>query len=465
MAIGVYNPGPLVEMLQLAKSRRVDIVGVWNSEGAFGAHGFDNALMWALGVDRFGVYATGATSWMEGDGAQGQGHGFDVANSLTGFGILANGSLYTYASSRFFNATANQLQHMDWSSAPTGSYAPVKPLHVEQSAAISTPQPGTGLVLYRRAGYINPIPLDESITFTFWGANWASSPGTLRPVIRNGDSPFTVIHDFNLITYSGTDGTIRKTEHTIAADAARASWEQLQLYSHHNVFIATMVGNLFMTYMRACRATKTNGIAVSPLYSAGSRSAYDMYEALNAVPQETYEHFFEAVCAYQGADTSQHVAIIDVYEGSNLVNETGVSAGAPVPGTPAAAANYVWYMQEIIAKVQNGWVSSGRNASNIAFRVSCSHPITTTADETTLGTYRAALVAGMDFQGTHSNVCVIDRAAITPLAEMQAAGDFQDGVHLNYGGYIRTERKYWNAILGQTSRIDRSGRMLRVSRP
>jgi hypothetical protein len=79
--------------------------------------------------------------------------------------------------------------------------------------------------------------------------------------------------------------------------------------------------------------------------------------------------------------------------------------------------------------------------------VSCSHPINDALPEAECATYRAALVAQTN-AATFPNVTILDRAALSPLAEMVNAGDFSDTVHLTDAGYIRTERKAWESLLG-----------------
>lgn len=454
-----YNPKPLRDMIRRAASRRIDIIGIWNSEGLQSSTGWDTAIQQALGVDRYGVYATGCHSFCEGDGGSGSGVGFgDNTVPSETIETLANGTLFTYGNARVTTAPASQLQFLDWSASPAGSFAPTKPLYIEAAASNNTP---TGLTIGNAAS-TRPIPTTEALTWTFWGANWGASGGSFQPIVRLSASPFTVLNTLGTINYTGTNGTILKTEVNVAADASRATGVQFR--THTGVNPTTMLGPLFLTYMRACRTNKTNGIAVTPFYSAGGRSAYDMYEALIAVPETTWEHLFDAATTYQGATLADHCIVFDIYEGSNQANETGVNIGAPQPGDADHPDNFVWYITSLIAQIQFYWVSTGRSASNIVFRVSVSHPINDSPIEAECAAYRAALVAQLDFDGTHSNVTVLDRAAAASLSEMVAVGDFSDTVHLNDAGYTRTERKAWNSLLNTASRSDRTGRTVRARR-
>lgn len=450
-----YNPEPLRRMIRKAANRRIDICGLWNSEGLQGGTGWDTAIQKAVGVDRFGVYATGCHSFCEGDGASGAGVGYwDTADYSKQISTTANGTLFTYGDARILTAPALQLQHLDWSAAPAGSFGPVKPLHIASGDSNNTP---TGLSVGEGTPSTAPIPPGEAITWTWWGANWGGTGGSFAPILRRADSPYTSLATIGTINYTGTSGTILKSEYAQAADSSRT---YPTAFRTHASVAATMVGPLFLTYMRACRTNRTRGVAVTPFYSAGGRSAYDMHAALTSLSDQSWYHLFDALTTYQGSDLAEHCVIFDVYEGSNQANETGVSASAPQPGDADHPDNYVWYIQQIIIHIQGLWNLSGRSSNNLVFRVSCSHPINDVGVEAECAAYRAALLAQMDFN-TFPTVTILDRTKVASLSAMLSAGDFSDTVHLTDAGYIRTEGKAWDYLLNTGGGRSRSrGRVL-----
>lgn len=453
MPKGHTNAGRLLRFVKLARTRRMDVVGLWNSEGLQAGTGWDTAITAALGVDRFGVYATPAFPWLEGTAGSGIGTGYNYASAAASYEYNANGTLFTYANPLIGTAATAQLQWLDWSNAPTA--AGTKPLHVPLG---DTKTDATGFGIYNIAGgdRNNPIPITDALTFTFWGVNYTSG-GSIKPIVRCVGTPdYAEVYNFGVITHTGTDGVVRKTSTNVAASAARSSWNGIAFRSHEGFNPATLIGPMFLTWMRACRTNKLAGIAVTPFYSVGSQSAYDMYEALSTLPIETFEHFFDVLCEYQTGGISQHMAIIDLYEGSNQGVETLISVAAPNQVTADAVENYVWYMRAIVAIFRSAWTTSGRSAANICFRVSCSHPLNNSAPEAKMVTYRAALKAGMDFADTDADVCVLDRAEICSLSKHVNRGDFADTVHLNHAGYLRTERDTWNALLGGSWRQGRA---------
>lgn len=432
----VYNKLPLQKILDKAYNQRVDIVGVYNSEGLQGGHGWDTAVQHYF-IPFQGIYATAAYSFFEAKGI-GAGVGYwDVSTGSKVVSYLANSNLNTACAGNVTSAPAALLQHMNWSSAPTADVDPVWPLYVTSAQSLSTP---TGLQINESSA----IPVADALTFNFWGVNTTTTGGSFKPQIRRANAPYTTLYDWATVTYTGTTGTIKKTTYNLASDGSRNY--PIEFRTHEGWNPATMVGPLFLTYMRAARTNKTNGLALTPLYSYGGRSAYDMYMVLNAFPQTSWDHFFDVLTEYQGATKANHYAIFDLYEGSNQAVETNVAAGAPVQGTPAHVNNYVWYMQQLVAIIEAKWTASGRNVNNIAFRLSCTHPVDVTATESTLNTYRAALKSQLRFGNQEKRVCLVDYSELITLSQMKASSYFSDTIHLTRDGYLMLNLLSWEEI-------------------
>jgi hypothetical protein len=440
---GVYNKRKLQNILKKASTQRVDIVGVHNSEGLQGGHGWDTAIQENL-KNTYGVYATAVYSMLE-NKALGAGVGYwDSTTTSKVVQYIANSGLGTAVGNQVTTAASDYLQHMNWSAAPVADVGPNWPLHVPSGTNLATP---TGLQINQSS----VIPVAEALTFNFWGVNSDEAIGELKPIIRRANSPFTTLYTFPIVYYTGTLGTIRKSTYSLAADGARTY--PIEFRTHEGWNPATMKGPLFLTYMRACRTNQANGIAFSPFYSLGGRSAYDMYMCLNAFPASSWQHYFDVLCEYQGASKANHYAVFDIYEGSNQAVETLVAAGAPVQATPSHVNNYVWYMQQIVAIIEAQWTASGRNVANIAFRMACSHPLNTAGTEATMETYRAALKSQLRFNAQEQRVCLVDYSELTTLASMVASNYFSDTIHLNRDGYIGLDSLAWIDILAEDTPV------------
>lgn len=435
---GIYNASQLKKVLSRAITHRLDIVGVYNSEGLQLGNGWDTAIQENLNPT-YGIYGTAAYSFLE-NKAIGAGVGYwDSTTASKVVQYIANGGLGTATGNQVTTAAAYMLQHMDWSAAPLADVGPSWPLHVTAAQALSTP---TGLQINESS----VIPVNEALTFNWWGVNNAvGNGGNLKPIIRRGNAPFTTLYTSPTLMYEGTEGSIRKETYNLAAATRNYP---IEFRTHEGWNPTTMSGPLFLTYMRACRTNKTNGIAMTPFYSMGGRSAYDMYMCLNAFPQTSWNHLFDVVCEYQHAQKSQHHALFDIYEGSNQAVETSVAAGAPVQGTPTHADNFLWYIQQLVSIIETKWVNSGRQLANIAFRVACSHPVKYAPTEAILVTYRNRLKTGLRFNNQEKRVCLVDYADMYTVNQMNSAGYFLSGddYHLTRAGYIALDASAWTGI-------------------
>lgn len=434
------NKAHLRSLLKKAETRRIDIVGIHNSEGLQGGHGFDTAIQENLGIGRYGIYGSAVHALFEGKGV-GSGVGYwDATNATKQVSHLSNSGLNTLYKDQVTTAPASQLQYMNWSSAPTADVNPLWPLHVPTGSS-------TNQHIGLKIGSNSPVPSQEQLDFVFWGVNWGASGGSFTPNLRRGESPFNNIADLPTQTYNGTNGTLKTTSYTLAANPARTgtSIEFRTVKFGFPTTPVTMFGPLFMTYIRAMRTAKTNGIAMSALYSFGGRSAYDMYMCLSAWPTASWYHFFDALTYNQSVeDPADHVAIFDIYEGSNQAQESGIAAGVPVAGDADHPLNYSWYLRQIVNMIDMHWENSGRNPENIGFRVSCSHPLNDVGLESEMYSYRTALAAEF---ANDERVCVVDYSQLTTVAEMISEGDFADTIHLTRDGYVRIDNLAWQEIL------------------
>lgn len=449
MPKGYYNVGPLRTMLSKARTQKVDIAGIWNSEGTYLANGILTGINEAL-RPRLGIYGCPAVSF-------GMSNNDDSAvDSVVTYkygsgGVqyywhtLGNGSTWTAYKTERTSVNATQLDFFNWNGTEA-VVAPNFPGHAPGALA------GWACwEIVNVSGRANPIPITDSMTATFWGAEFTTGGGSIAMTFRRADGAYTIVSNFGGSTsYAGTDGTMKKTEATVAADSSRSSWGGMQLIA------TSLTGKIFNTWMRVSHGTKTNGVAITPFYSRTSMSMYDMYLAVMGFTQLSYEHFFDVLTAHQGSNMNNHCVIFDLYEGSNFYSEGSVDAGAPVPGTANSPLNYVWYVQQIVAQIQGYWINSGRPVTGIAFRVSASHPINHAATEAGVDTYRAALKTGLRFNNQEARVTVMDRKELTPLTGMVAAGDFVDSTHLTYAGYVRTEQECWKPLLGSSWRQGRA---------
>jgi len=449
-----YNANPLRKMIRKAASRRIDIAGIWNSEGTYLGHGIETGLFQAL-WPRFACYGSTAMSFGASNNDDSAVDGVMGPNWGSGgveYYMRSNGNGTTWTATKAERATPPTpvRDAFDVTALPANSWAPHWPMYTASSLA--------GWVAWqieRQTARANPIPIEEAITASFWGTEFTTGGGSMAVTVRRGEGAFTIAHNFGTVSYAGTDGTVKKSEAAIAADSGRAAWGTLQFFAQ------TLTGDIFATWFRMARTNQTRGFALTPFYSRSSMSIYDMYAALIALPASSWNHLFDVLTNYQGADPADHCLIFDIYEGSNFAGEASVAAGAPQPADADHPDNYVWYLQQIIVHIRGLWALSNRSEDNLVFRVRCSHPINDGPTEAEVETFRAKLRA-LDFtSANYRNVTVCDMKNLKSLAAMVANGDFQDATHMTYGGYTRTEKKAMNALLNTGGGRSRNrGRLL-----
>lgn len=453
---GYYNPEPVRDLLNLARTRRIDIAGIWNSEGNYLGHGIENGMFNAL-WPRLPCYGMPMMSFLPSNPGNDATYDAQIGPNWGSGGSDSyvvqagdGGALYTVAYPQRASAPATVRDCFDVT-ALSGMWGSQFPLYLAATQAGKW-------VAYNYNNYsvrANPINIANALTCTVWSSQFSSGGGSFSAVLRDSDTSPNVIN-LGSISCAGTDGLVVKTEGTAAADSARSAWGGLQFFAN------TFVNKVFASWWRWAETGKTAGFALHPLYSKGSMSAYDMYTAIFALPQASWYHIFDVMTAYQGADLSRHVAIFDINEGANQGGEGSVAGGAPQPGDSDHPENLVWYFLQIVAQIQGLWELSGRPTSGIAFNLRVTHPINDDTAEAEMVTYRTALKA-IDFTA-YPRVTVMDMAEISSRAEMVASSDYQDATHLAYSGYLRVERKAWRGLLGGASRKNRTYRSMRRRR-
>jgi hypothetical protein len=433
-----YNPKPVRDLLRRAATRRIDIAGIWNSEGGYLGHGIETGLFNAL-WPRYQCYGLPMMSFGASDNQDNAVEGV-IGPNWGGGGVEyymrsnGNGSTWTATKAERAAAPTPQRDIFDVTGLPANSWGPHFPLYCAAGV--------TGWVAYETVTQTvrgNPIEIGNALTATFWGTEWTSGGGSMAVTVRKKSSPFTVAHNFGTVSYAGTDGVVKKSEASIAADSGRSAWDGIQFFAQ------TLSLKLFASWFRMIETNKTAGFCLHPLYSRSSMSAYDMYSVIIALPDSSWYHIFDVLTAYQGSDLAEHMCLFDINEGANQAGETSAAAGDPQPADADHPDNLVWYMLQIVTHIEGLWESSGRSLSGLAFNLRSTHPINDDTAEAEQVTFRTALRA-IDFD-TYPRVTVMDMAEISSRTEMAAAGDYQDATHLTFSGYTRVERKAWQGVL------------------
>lgn len=485
-----------------AASNRIDIAGVWDSNGMKDGAGWDDAMEYAVRQLGYQSYATplfgaGENSVVTGTtGATGLGAGVGYGTTASYGGDSASTDYVSYKANSNMSTVyvdpvfsyrngsaappADLLQWMDTTAC--GNWAPLAPLF--KPLATDTVKWWSNPVGMRLGGgTANPIDTTAALRAEVWigqpSSGTTSSDATESRWLKStsiggGLSNIAVNPVIALRTDLGPTGTMVRQTHDKAADA-----------THVDLEWRTPVGGTgagtwwFKTYFRVFNTTRTNGIAVTPLYAAGSQSTYDMANGLINFPDKSFQHFFEALTYNQ--PTTRRV-MFHVCIGPNDLSETDKLAGAPA-GTGSSVDVVKYNVQQIISRIKAGWAYTNTNTTlggtflpqNIIFLLQV-HVPQTGSNESTFVQYRSAMNDICDADTTH--VAHVDTSFLTTYAQLSNTAPFtgnpvfdSSGTDVNHLGNRTSYRLIMQSVLstvlnsagvdGRVSRVIRTGRISR----
>lgn len=397
------------QLLKLAGTRRIDVVGIWDSNGTFGGYGWDHGIMQAMITRGYQMYATPLYSLGEGaatDGtnaAQGNGHGIYGGSDANRISHRSNSSLTTAMNTATCLRMQATVPHADlikhWDMRSAGNYAPCNYVYAPTGTAWNASQ-AVGIAIY--GGANNPLDATGELRADLWLGEFPS--GTTGSVqyrwIDNGAGVGSTGSTNS--AGAGAGYAMRKVSHTLASGARAGTVE----------FRCPMGGGgqWFGTFCRAVNTGRTKGCSVSGLYSCGSQSTYDMANALIGMPNDSLQHYLDCVTDSQ---TGTKKALVWVAIGPNDTSETNKLAGAPAGlGSDAAVVKY--NVEQIVSRIVTAWEGMGRNKTDLVVLLT-THPPQQSGN-TSMGPYHEKLVEISDANPTH--VVAFDMSLAVTYAEL-----------------------------------------------
>lgn len=449
MSIKVFGTNRLRTFLESASTGRIDIAWIVNSHGLQGGHGYEQGFIDSLVAEGFQMYASGWMSALAGDGATGYGSGEGwqgASSAAVATAVLSTVKIATVGQNGG-NWTAlipaDLLKHCNQFSVPntrtgTVGYSPVWPLYWD-----------TGTLNCQQGAYITgTTPLGDATNQYVFHATvgrYGVGGGSTTMRVRRQDTPFTAVADQAVNFATGTQGDVADISIAVAADAGRSGYAGLSM-----LFGIPFVTGPAMIYgSRIERPDRTTGFSVHMTYSAGGRSARDMYNWATTIPDETWDFLMDRWTELQGGTKASRKLVVMVSEAHNQQSETLVHAAAPNQGDADAPENFAFYMGGIISIVRQAWLDWGGDPDNIVFGVNANHP-RNDGGEAELITYRNALMPAC----ASSDVAYIAMERIRSLATMVSAGDFSgDNLHLTGAAHPSTTNGYYRVMLAMVQAI------------
>ncbi|MDX2115569.1 MAG: hypothetical protein SFZ24_08115 [Planctomycetota bacterium] len=418
----------LAPFFERARSGRVDVVGLGDSNQVFGGHGWDHGWGRTLAA-RFGLYATPLFSAGENQG---------------------NGSSIGYRSQAMSTLPANQFAY---AGAPAGLDAflpgstPVPPLNYVCLLA------GTGGAGFTPGVYIEaggPLSVAGALRLHMVYAEFGpGTTGFFQPAIRLGQWPYTQLVAGPVISTAGAAPGVRTATLDLPPAARNSNIE-----ARWSPFGTTIAAPFLAYFQRLEAPDQPHGASFTTLYAQGGQSARDMAASLLTAPDEQLTLFFSQIRALQ---SDPRAVLIRVHSGLNDRNETLPSTGptALTPGSsPAAFADN---LRQIIQRIELVWSAAGWPTSELFFLFTVSHPVSTPDDPLLLAYRDAADAVAAD----HPRAAAVRLDRLTSETEMLASGWYRlggaDRNHLEIAAYQTLAERELAALAGPACPGDADG--------
>lgn len=382
-------PTTAFDAIGRAATRRVDVVGIGDSNHFMDGYGFDGALRKALSV-RFGSYATPPLE-------------------STLFGVQVGG-------------TDAQEQHR---------LAVLRYMRVPEGDVVAA-NVQTGISF----GALTKYPLDttSSLRCHFAYSTFDSGSGSFKAGVRLNVSPYSTIKMADTInTNTGIESYVQ-TYFDVNSDANRADKSLELKWSLAGQLPIT--GNFLGYFLRVEDTAKTSGICFSSLFGEGGQSLWDMCTRLKDYSTQQLTNYFTEIRRLQLAKSQKPIVVIYINSGLNDRNETSVpSQGWRASAVADSPTAYLDNLETLAKRISDVWQHNGWDERELFFWVNPSHPVST-PDDSELISYRKAAYS---FAGSRSRVSVVDFENITNSTEMLANGWYKnsgaDTNHLTTAGY------------------------------
>lgn len=410
MGRGAGGAASLFGPFELARTQRIDIVGLGDSNQLQGGFGWDHGIQYALKALGLSMWATPLLTQNENNGSgSSQGYGSNRAGALIG-------------------AVSGAPTDLDkLLNKGSGSLFPGYYTYLTDGGAVSN-STANGLIL---SGTPDVLDNGAALEFDFYWGSFDTGSGFFRPSVRVEQSPFNILAGpASINTNTGAIG-IQKTTVAITADATRSGKSLGAKYTR--VGATGIAGPFFTTYMRARNPARSTGFAYSTLDYRGGQSTRTVAVDLQQATDETLTHYFGILRDDQGG--SSKCIVIMLSEGLNDRGETLTSVGPAAVSDGNSPEAFVDNATAIVNRIKAIWTLNSWPQEELHWGFMPSHRIAD-PDDAELVSYRSAITT---YAASLSQAYVIDLAAKITSAQMLANGWYassgSDKNHLAQAGY------------------------------
>jgi lysophospholipase L1-like esterase len=422
----VFRAEALAPWVRAAGRSRVDMVGIGDSNQAFGGHGWDHGCGRAL-ASRFGLFATGLHSAGENLG-QGQGLGYRC--SILSTACCVPQFAYTGAPGPWDGCMSADV----W----------MYPMNYVYLAAGQAAGGTSNLGLQLDADH--PIGVNQRLGYEVSYGLGPVAGGTLTPTIRLGQSPYSnLVSTATVSTFSPNWGW------TVATAEMPAGNRNAALNGRFTPWGQNLTGPVALFTQRFINLDRANGTAFTSLYSRGSQSARDMALGVLSASDDQLTMFFSLLRSRQGATRG---TLVRISTGLNDMNEPLGSLGPAQIADGSSPEAYADNIRAIIDRLRGVWTLNNWPEGELYFLIAVSHPISA-PDDARLIAYRQAA----ESVATSVPRCAVSRFdLLTDASEMLVQGWYQSGgadrFHLTQAAYETLATRELDAVVAGACRQD-----------
>lgn len=434
MGAGLVNGGRLKALLE--SGRRVDFIGLGDSNQAYNGLGWDHGIQYGLYTAGYTPYGTGMLcpaaaidpGWRAGrlldsstvmpfSGSYAVDLGTDDPNEDGSDGFNTLDDLYlprsiSYPASSNFVA----LRAYQWHSSKliaSGSSPANACIFLDLAAPVLLTTTSSTLRGHCWYGKY-PTAGDGLLRL-----EWRDSAGTTHGSVLDVDTED-----------AGFSLSVVETTHDITTPSSYSGGPTQLQFRFVPLSGATdrLRGLASLWYMRVTQPSRTGGWAYSNWYAKAGQTSGGCYTELNALGSSYHQWWFQQVC---GAQSGNRAAVFQIQFGLNDVS-----------GAVTKAA-YKANIQNLIALIRTNWIAAGFNESDCYFLLLVAHPYSTTGDTAPYNGENALLQdyrdASEELAAADGNIISIDMTAYYTGDQMISNAYYDGGgsvqAHLSQAGY------------------------------
>ncbi len=413
----VINPDAIKPFVDAAKTRRVDIIGIGDSNqigGPGNDYGWDHGYAKAW-TEHYGTYATEVLN-TTGEGGWG-GAGY-LASGGAPYGASATGAPAELDKYRmFYDSQGDAINDFPPTYAYMGSSYVEPTDHWSPTARVLPSNPLWG----------------QNLTWNFTYGTFANGTGGFMP---NASSSFVTVADGPRISTSTGVVGLHDGSLSLPASAYQQLTQPLD-FSFSPYATSTIQGPFFAQYQRVT-GDRASGVSYSTILAQGGRALVHAATALQTQSDDALKEYIRNVVRYQDGAP---MLLVDVTHGGNDGGWHIPSVGPAHVADSSTPAGFADDITAVAERLRGVWTAMGYDPKNLMFQYGPYHPTDGDAGGGQTKIQRLAAwedaVIQLSQQHPEYNLSIVRGTRVTTPLTMATSNWYDPGgdAHLTPAGY------------------------------